>query len=679
MKPSSKMVVSSSDDSSSSGRTIDDAEVRGTVTVDMPAVVQSGVNERLEGEVEAEDFFKYPADADVGKTFSKYKKDLARDWGHYVMNAGLSFRTLVRPDGRIEHYQVPSLDQWKRNMDIRDDVEISYYNGTGVEVVEKGFICYLNQVVYGLSIPLIFFFQKGVMNALECCPAQLNGNVFEMMRVCEALNKKWKGGDSARQFIADDVLKYYKLKYMKVRKNGYLYSDSVRPKFFDFKYVGRPWCDHLVMVRGVADTSSLFDVVSREGTDLNQVLEELEIPACAAGTSSSLVRRPRVKKMVPPSEQTAPVQIQRGVDLKVVEQEALDLAKRDPIRLDTQIRSSISRLSVAWKSAAEVLKVAAADRAKYEAEKASLAEQLKERTALYEQLQKEKVLQKEQFEKEEALQKDQFEKEAAAIKKEVEDEAKKAVDIVVASRNKLIQAFYFWGLSIEDIDLALAGKYNKIIFPGDDASPVAEQSPTPPVADDTTKEEVVRLRGKVTELEKALCRARDSINHRKIHAQLEIDLRHACDELERCKGHNACLERENVECTKLLQSSEKRVTLLEAHLLDTQKRLQVSQSRLKKKITPKRGKRAINTNHERQIADVIAFYGGKLERVENEFRRYILSYSKDVEVENDKVENMWFAKENEGRGASTSKPRAEESEEEEVEDLLPHTRHMTRP
>ncbi|KAF6168168.1 hypothetical protein GIB67_011553 [Kingdonia uniflora] len=242
--------------------------------------------------------------------------------------------------------------------------------------------------------------------------------------------------------------------------------------------------------------SSLFDVVSREGTErtkvlgvlgirrekrLNSIVEKvqrahqnqamatsssayddiLEIPAYAAGTSSCLVWRPRVNRTVLHSEQTVPVQTPQvgtegmGADvnmvpplkkqkqepgkdiraspkeanLKAVEQEALDLAKRDPIRLDTQIRSSISLLSIAWKSAAEMLKVAAMDRAEYEAEKASLDDQLKERTVLW--------------------------------------------------------------------------KYSEIIFPGDDASPVAEQSPTPPVADDATKEEVSRLRGKVSEMEKA--------------------------------------------------------------------------------------------------------------------------------------------------------------------------------
>ncbi|KAF6175629.1 hypothetical protein GIB67_022631 [Kingdonia uniflora] len=214
----------------------------------------------------------------------------------------------------------------------------------------------------------------------------------------------------------------------------------------------------------------------------------MEIPACAVGTLSSLVRRPRVKKTVPPSEPITPVQLppvgtkgvvtdvnmapplkmqkkesekdirafSKGVNLEAVEQEALDLATRDPIRLDTQIRSSISQISVAWKSAAE--------------------------------FEQEKVLQREQFEKEKVLQREQFEKEVAATKQEVEDEVKKAVNIAVASQNKLIQAFYVLGLSKEDVDLALAGKYGEIVFPGDDASQVDEQTPALPVDDDPTKE-----------------------------------------------------------------------------------------------------------------------------------------------------------------------------------------------
>ncbi|KAF6160237.1 hypothetical protein GIB67_019006 [Kingdonia uniflora] len=782
-KPSSKFVVSaSSEESSSSDRTMDDSVVIDTVTADNPSV-SSGRDVGLHTGDEIGQFFKYPENVDVAKKFLQYKKSLDGEWGDYIMNAGLWFRTLVRPSGNVKHYQVPSLDRWKRSMDIGNDIDIVYYSGTGSEVVKEEFLCYLNQVAYGLSI-LLTFFQKRVMNALKSCLGQLNGNIFKMMRVCEVLNQKWRDGGIARQFIADDVLKYYKFKYVKDRKSGYLFSDSARPKFFDFKFFGRPWCDHLVMVRGncmqvpgepaleliyknfnvkpnpkvVADTSILFDIVSREGSELNKVLGELgirrekrlnsvveKIPLVGTkGVAADVNMAPPLKKQKKESCKYIRAS-SKGVNLETVEQEALDLVTRDPIRLDTQIRSSISQLSVAWTSAAEVLKLAAANRVKlvrqHDAEKAALQEQ--------------------------------FEQEK--------------------------------GLCREDVDLALVGKYGEIVFPGDNASPMAMQTPAPPVDDDPTKEEVVHLRGKVIEMEKALSRARDSINRtqhnkleyerrlhksnfdktfkelfelqcrygkikierdevlrketdrfvllqkslkdkrfvdesdklecqrslmsltlyfeaevdserglkeaylellterdivpdpargqramkilffnkkkedRKIHKQLKIDLGHACDELERCKGHNACLEAEKVECARLLQNSEKRVTLLEARLLDTQQRLQVSQSCLKKKITPKRGKRAADTGHERQMADVITFYGAELERVENEFRLYISSCGKDVEVENDKAENMWFAKRDEGGEALTSKPRAEESEEEEVEDLLPHTRHKTHP
>ncbi|KAF6136431.1 hypothetical protein GIB67_028502 [Kingdonia uniflora] len=303
-----------------------------------------------------------------------------------------------------------------------------------------------------------------------------------------------------------------------------------------------------------------------------------------------------------------------GVNFEAVEQEALDLATRDPIRLDTQIRSSISQLSVAWKLAAEVLKKSYSVRAVRAGKNA----------------------------------------EEGAVR-EREGAAEGAVR-EGSCRYKV------------------GGKYGEIVFPGDDASPVAEQTPAPAVDDDPTKEEVVHLRGKVIEMEKALSRVRDSINctqqgqramrihffnikkeDRKIYTQLENDLRHACDELERCKGHNACQKVEKVECVRLLQNSEKRVTLLEASLLDTQQCLQISQSRLKKVITPKRGNRVADMDHERQMVGVIAFYGSELERVENEFRFYITSCGKDVEVKNDKFESMWFAKWDEGGGASNPK------------------------
>ncbi|KAF6165868.1 hypothetical protein GIB67_012765 [Kingdonia uniflora] len=159
----------------------------------------------------------------------------------------------------------------------------------------------------------------------------------------------------------------------------------------------------------------------------------MEILACTVGTSSSLVWRPRIIKTVSPSEQTAPVQIPlvgtEGVDVDV---NMAPPRKKQKKESGKDIRGSSKGLSVAWKSAAEVLKLATANRGKlfpqHDAEKATLQEQFEQ----------EKVLQRKQFEKEKVLQREQFGKEATVIKKEVEDEAKKAIDIVAASRNKLI-------------------------------------------------------------------------------------------------------------------------------------------------------------------------------------------------------------------------------------------------
>ncbi|KAF6167437.1 hypothetical protein GIB67_024022 [Kingdonia uniflora] len=251
--------------------------------------------------------------------------------------------------------------------------------------------------------------------------------------------------------------------------------------------------------KGVVDTSNLFDVVSRERNELNKVLGELGI--CRDKRLNSIVGKVETEVVDDAINVVAPLKKQKqesgkesrasskGVNLNAVEKEALELAKRDPIRLDNQIQSSISQ-------------VAAAEHAEHDAEKASLIEQLKEKTLLCEKLQKEKAVWSEQLEHEKTLQKKQFEKESAALKEEL-----KAYD---------------------DVKLSFAGKYSEIIFPDEDAYPVAgrpsEQTPAPPVADDTTKEEVVRLKGKVSEMEKALSRARDSINRtHQVYNKLEYE------------------------------------------------------------------------------------------------------------------------------------------------------------
>ncbi|KAF6141689.1 hypothetical protein GIB67_001241 [Kingdonia uniflora] len=365
------------------------------------------------------------------------------------------------------------------------------------------------------------------------------------------------------------------------------------------------------------DTSSLFDIVSREGSELDKVLGELGI------------RREKRLNSVVEKVQRA----HQNVNREAVEQEALDLATHDLIRLDTQIRSSISQLSVAWKSAAEVLKLTAANRAE-------LVQQHDAGKA-----------------------REQFEKDAAATKQEVADEAKKAVDIVVAARNKLIQAYYAWGLSRADVGLALAGKYGEIVFPGDDASPVAEQIPTPPVDDDLTKEEVVHFRGKVLEMEKVLSRARDSINR----TQQDKRFVDESDKLE--------CQRSLLSLTLYFEAEvESERSLKEAYLeLLTERDIVSDPARVKFLAQEARNRHSREAQRCSARAGVSIIWGG-VGSLPDE-----LDFCRDVEVENDKVENMWFAKRDEGWRASNSKSLAEDSEEEEVEELLPHTRHQTSP
>ncbi|KAF6152852.1 hypothetical protein GIB67_025870 [Kingdonia uniflora] len=106
----------------------------------------------------------------------------------------------------------------------------------------------------------------------------------------------------------------------------------------------------------------------------------MEIPACIVGTSSSLVRPPRMKKTVPPSEQTTPVQIPPvGTDGVVADVNMVPPLKKQKKESGKDIQASSKGLSVAWKSAAEVLKLAAAYCGElvrqHDAEKAALQEQ----------------------------------------------------------------------------------------------------------------------------------------------------------------------------------------------------------------------------------------------------------------------------------------------------------------
>ncbi|KAF6145534.1 hypothetical protein GIB67_037567 [Kingdonia uniflora] len=124
----------------------------------------------------------------------------------------------------------------------------------------------------------------------------------EVILVCETLNGRWAASGSERRITAKDFLEYYVVKYVTATDGAYFLSSSSRPCFFDLSSAGRVWNDNLLWVSGeylqrsdeeplelnnktitkginykVLRKESFIDVITREGTELEVVLKELEI------------------------------------------------------------------------------------------------------------------------------------------------------------------------------------------------------------------------------------------------------------------------------------------------------------------------------------------------------------------------------------------------------------------
>ncbi|KAF6173089.1 hypothetical protein GIB67_004192 [Kingdonia uniflora] len=182
-----------------------------------------------------------------------------------------------------------------------DEVSLEYVQGVVKDSRTDGFCCYLAQFDYRLTLPLSNL-AKSVMNLIGVCPAQLNCNFWKVIFVCKTLNGRWAASGSEKRITAKDFLEYYVVKYVTATNGAYLCSSSTRPRFFDLSSAGRVRNDNLLWVSGeclqrsdekplqlnnititkginckVSRKESFIDVVSREGTELEDVLKELEI------------------------------------------------------------------------------------------------------------------------------------------------------------------------------------------------------------------------------------------------------------------------------------------------------------------------------------------------------------------------------------------------------------------
>ncbi|KAF6150649.1 hypothetical protein GIB67_022261 [Kingdonia uniflora] len=211
------------------------------------------------------------------------------------------FRTCNVSQGGDYLYLLLDLAKEKKCRRLGDEVSLEYVQGVVKDSRTDGFCCYLAQFDYGMTLPLGNL-AKSVMNKIGACPTQLNCNFWEVILVCETLNERWPASGSERRITAKDFLEYYAVKYVTATDGAYISSSSSRPCFFNLSSAGRVWNDNLLWVSGeclqrsdeeslklnnrtiakginckVSRKESFIDTVTREGTELEAALKELEI------------------------------------------------------------------------------------------------------------------------------------------------------------------------------------------------------------------------------------------------------------------------------------------------------------------------------------------------------------------------------------------------------------------
>ncbi|KAF6150388.1 hypothetical protein GIB67_034087 [Kingdonia uniflora] len=150
----------------------------------------------------------YPPGLDVFKEFCKAKAAVGGKWGNCVEYVGRMFRGCTVVTGEEYFYLFADFEEEKSDRGIDKSISLEYFDGSVWSDLSKGFLCYLSQLVYGLSFSLTNL-AKGIMNMIEACPVQLYRNMWEVITVCDHPNKKWEDEGIVRKIFPDDVLQFY--------------------------------------------------------------------------------------------------------------------------------------------------------------------------------------------------------------------------------------------------------------------------------------------------------------------------------------------------------------------------------------------------------------------------------------------------------------------------------------
>ncbi|KAF6156916.1 hypothetical protein GIB67_039677 [Kingdonia uniflora] len=109
---------------------------------------------------------------------TKAKAAVGGKLGNCVEFAGRQFRGCTIAVGEEYFYLLADFEVEKRDRGIDKSISLEYFDGDIRGDLSEGFLCYLSQLEYGLSLPLTNLVKR-IMNTIEACPVQLNGNMWE--------------------------------------------------------------------------------------------------------------------------------------------------------------------------------------------------------------------------------------------------------------------------------------------------------------------------------------------------------------------------------------------------------------------------------------------------------------------------------------------------------------------
>ncbi|KAF6157203.1 hypothetical protein GIB67_041664 [Kingdonia uniflora] len=107
----------------------------------------------------------YPTCSDAFKELCKAKAAVGGTWGNCIEYVGRLFRGCTVATGEEYFYLLADLEEEKRDRGIDKLISLEYFDGSIRSDISEGFLCYLSQLEYGLSLPLTNLV-KGIMNKI---------------------------------------------------------------------------------------------------------------------------------------------------------------------------------------------------------------------------------------------------------------------------------------------------------------------------------------------------------------------------------------------------------------------------------------------------------------------------------------------------------------------------------